>query len=126
MIIRNGGPSLLQLDDVHRHVAMFMLERFLGAHEQLDVDSAVDLASRLQKLYFACERMARMFTANEVCPTDAYLLLAAHILWKLWTDTQEDKYFWQAIVPMEFALNIIPANFHIRFALIKFYSHAGQ
>ena len=72
--------------------------------------------------------------------SDNYLILAAHILWELWVDpdaaarrgdssgaaAEHDKYFWKAVVLLEYTLKLSPSNFNARFLLVKFYNQAGK
>ena len=52
-------------------------------------------------------------------------MLAGHILWELWHETSEDKYFWTAIINLDQALKISPASYSLRFILIKFLNQSG-
>ncbi len=117
--------SSFQLDEVNRHVCLYMLERFSGQHQSLSPERGGALAEELQRLFFACQDMASACTPNELRPSDMYLVIASHVLWQLWTDTGSDAYFWKAVVPMEHALRQSRPNYHIRFMLVKFYNHAG-
>ncbi len=106
-------------------MSVYQLERFMGFHDQLTPEESLDLAEKLRGLFFSCQEMASSCTPNELRPSDMYLVLAGHILWRLWTQSGNDAHFWRAVVPMEFALRLSKPNYHIRFLLIKFYNHAG-
>lgn len=70
--------------------------------------------------------VSKAFGPTEQRPTDMYVVLEAQILWQLWTASKKDVYFWKAVVMLEFALKLSPANYHFRFLLIKFYNQAGK
>jgi len=123
------------LDDAADATAIAMLERFSGAHTDLDGDDLRSKAEHLQRLYFSCREMVIKVSnlspkASEPPPTelrqsDLFLVVAAHIYWKLWVDESRDEDFWRAVAPLEYGLALNPSNRHIRFVLIKFYERAG-
>ncbi len=98
----------------------------MGIHHRMSMAEREDLVESLQGLFFSCQEMADSCTSNELRASDMYLVIAAHVLWQLWTESGSDVYFWRAVVPMEFALRLSKPNYHIRFMLIKFYNHAGR
>jgi hypothetical protein len=53
-------------------------------------------------------------------------VLAAHLLWQMWTETAADEHFWKAILILDSALKKSPANYHLKFLLIKFFNQAGD
>jgi hypothetical protein len=63
---------------------------------------------------------------TEIRPNDAYVMLAVHLLWQLWTDTLNEKYFWKGVVYLQSALKKSPSNYHFRFLLIKFFNQSGK
>ena len=66
------------------------------------------------------------YKPTEQRPTDAYVVLAGHLLWELWAETGNDDYFWKAVVALEFALKLSPASYHLRFLLVRFYNKIGK
>ena len=49
-----------------------------------------------------------------MCPNDAYVMLGGQILWDLWNETQDDQYFWKAIVHLSNAQKKSGANYQLR------------
>ena len=89
------------------------------------------LLSLFQTHYERCHPLVKDAHHTETRPSDNYLILAAHILWELWTDESSsdenrDKYFWKAVVLLEYNLKLSPSNFNARFLLVKFYNQAGK
>ena len=57
---------------------------------------------------------------------DPYALLAAHVLYDVWVETGSSQHIYDAILVLEYALNISPSNFHIKLLLLRFYTILGQ
>merc|ERR1711963_18825 len=76
-------------------------------------------------MYKTCSQHFTDYSNTVTRPYDNYLVLAGHILWELWHETSEDKYFWTAIINLDQALKISPASYSLRFILIKFLNQSG-
>ena len=50
-------------------------------------------------------------TPTEIPANDGYALLAGHLLWDLWTETGDDKFFWKAVVFLKYISSLSPANY---------------
>jgi hypothetical protein len=109
--------------DIHKHVCWHQLRRLAGFHHEEDKSAIVD---NLLRLYIETIHLVEDYSPTEIRPNDAYVLLSAHLLWQLWTETLEDKYFWKAVVFLQSALKKSPANYHFRFMLIKFFNQSGK
>ena len=57
---------------------------------------------------------------------DPYALLTAHVLYDVWVETGSSQHIYDAILVLEYALNISPSNFHIKLLLLRFYTILGQ
>ena len=68
----------------------------------------------------------RGLTPTEIPANDGYALLAGHLLWDLWTETGDDKFFWKAVVFLKYISSLSPANYAVKFILIKFFNHTGK
>ena len=114
--------------DVHKHVCWHQLRRLAGLHHDanLSVDVQSVVVDDLLRLYVETIHLVDNYSPTEIRPNDAYVLLSAHLLWQLWTETLEDKYFWKAVVFLQSALKKSPANYHFRFMLIKFFNQSGK
>lgn len=89
--------------------------------------------NRFQAHYERCQRLVKDYHHTEQRPSDNYLIMAAHILWELWTDPnggddsgKRDMYFWKAVVLLEYLLKLSPSNYNARFLLVKFFNQAGE
>merc|ERR1719479_744429 len=87
---------------IHRHVCWYQLQRFLGRHHPpfADIHQRCQVVKDLCQAYEKCLPLVKHFKETEICPNDAYIMLAGQILWDLWIETKEDKYFWKAIVQL--------------------------
>ena len=96
-------------------------------------------ASCRQVHFERCQPLVKEHHHTEQRAPDNYLILAAHILWELWVDpdakrddtdgaaaAEHDKYFWKAVVLLEYTLKLSPSNFNARFLLVKLYNQAGK
>jgi len=137
------------IDNVQKHVCWFQMDRLTGGQQQQlllqhpntnattdnssssssssksSVDERCKLVEKLCQLFEDCLPMVKDFTPSEISPNDGYAVLAGHILWDLWNETKEDKFFWKAVVFLNYVLNLSPANYNVRFILMKFFNHVG-
>jgi hypothetical protein len=80
----------------------------------------------LQSLFESCQPLVKDYASTELRPSDMFVVLAAHILWRLWTETREDKYFWKAVVQLESARKVSASNADVMMLLVKFYNQIGE
>ena len=104
------------------------MRRLAGHHHdaatsEQDKSAIVD---ELCRLYVETIEMVDNYSPTEIRPNDAYVMLAVHLLWQLWTETLDEKYFWKAVVYLQSALKKSPSNYHFRFLLIKFFNQSGK
>ena len=50
------------------------------------------LVEELQSLHGSCHSLVKEVPTTEPRPSDALLVLSAHILWELWSTSRNDKY----------------------------------
>ena len=100
----------------------------MGMHNSphASLEERCSLVEALIQLCQDCLPMVKAFTPSEISPNDGYAVLAGHILWDLWNETKEDKFFWKAVVFLSFVIHLSPANYSVRFILIKFFNHVGK
>jgi len=116
----------VDMDHVQKHVCWHQMKRLVGGHNfDTTVESRSKLAEALCGQYDACLPMIRGLTPTEIPANDGYALLAGHLLWDLWTETGDDKFFWKAVVFLECISSLSPANYAVKFILIKFFNHTG-
>lgn len=113
--------------DVTRHVCWFALNRLVGKHHPpaATIEDRSALVENLCSLYESAQDLFTDFLPTVVHPNNFYIEIAAHILWELWHETSEDKYFWKAVVHLHTALNISPASHNLRILLVKFFNQIG-
>ena len=120
---------LLQVYDVFKHVGWHQLRRICGFHHDGSDDERVATVDELCRLYIESIKLVDNYSPTEIRPNDFYIALAAQILWQMWTadvTSSDDKLFWKAVVILQAALKKSPANYHLRFLLIKFLNQAGN
>ncbi len=116
-----------QLNDVYKHVGWHQLRRLCGFHHDATDDEKNSTVDELCRLYVESIQFVDSFSATELRPNDFYVVLAGQLLWQMWTATAtNDKHFWKAVVVLQSALEKSPANYHLRFMLIKFFNQAGK
>ena len=115
------------MDNVQKHVTWHQMQRLVGTHNSTTpLESRCQLAETLCQLFDACLPLIRHLTPTEIPSCDGYALLAGHLLWDLWIETTDDKFFWKAVVFLKYVLTLSPANYSVRFILIKFFNHIGK
>ena len=139
-----------QVADIHKKACWYQLRHFLGVHASLSTEERCRLVEELQSMHEACHPLVKEVPTTEPRPSDMLLVLSAHILWELWSTSREDKcvtivcwvvshtsfhelfclvvlrYFWKAVVQLEYARKHSPTNHHILFLLVKFYNQIGK
>ena len=140
-----------QVADIHKKACWYQLRHFLGVHASLSTEDRCRLVEELQSMHEACHPLVKEVPTTEPRPSDMLLVLSAHILWELWSTSREDKcvtnvcwvvsrtsfhelffclvvlrYFWKAVVQLEYARKHSPTNHHILFLLVKFYNQIGE
>jgi len=111
--------------DITRHVCWHSMSRIVGRHHNCSVSEREKTANEIINMYKTCSQHFTDYSNTVTRPYDNYLVLAGHILWELWHETSEDKYFWTAIINLDQALKISPASYSLRFILIKFLNQSG-
>jgi len=111
--------------DISRHVCWHAMTRIVGRHHNCSLTEREKTANELINLHKSCSQHFNDYSSTITRPYDNYLVLAGHVLWELWHETSEDKYFWTAIVNLDQALNQSPASYFLRFVLIKFLNQSG-
>ena len=104
------------------------MRRLAGHHHDVATSEQDKCAivDELCRLYVETIEMVDNYSPTEIRPNDAYVMLAVHLLWQLWTETLDEKYFWKAVVYLQSALKKSPSNYHFRFLLIKFFNQSGK
>ena len=84
--------SFFKVADIHKKACWYQLRHFLGLHAALSAEERCRLVEKLQRLYESCHPLVKEVPTTEPRPSDALLVLSAHILWELWSTSREDKY----------------------------------
>ena len=134
IIYSNTGRSF-QLNDVYKSVGWHQLRRLCGFHLDASDDDRTSVVDQLCRLYVESIKFVGTFSPTELRPHDFYVVLAGQLLWQMWTSSSSsssspssanDKHFWKAVLILQAALKKSPANYHLRFLLIKFFNQAGK
>jgi N-terminal acetyltransferase B complex non-catalytic subunit len=102
------------------------MRRLSGLHHDSSDAEKISIVDELCRLFVETIKLVDYSSPTEIRPNDSYVMLAAHLLWQMWVDSAEDKFFWKAVVILQSALKKSPANYHFRFLLIKFFNQAGR
>ena len=63
--------------------------------------------------------------STDLRPSDSYLVLAAHLLWDLWSTTGSSKHFLRATTILQMGVVSSPSNWQMKLLLIRLYNSAG-
>ena len=74
--------------DITRHVCWHSLTRIVGEHHINNVSEREKTANELISLHKLCSEHFSDYSSTVTRPYDNYLVLAAHILWELWQETE--------------------------------------
>ena len=78
--------------DIHKKTCWYQLRHFLGLHASMSTEERCGLVEELQSLHGSCHSLVKEVPTTEPRPSDAFLVLSAHILWELWSTSRNDKY----------------------------------
>ena len=59
---------------------------------------------------------------TDLRPSDSYLVLAAHLLWDLWSTTGSSKHFLRATTILQMGVTSSPSNWQMKLLLIRLYN----
>ena len=62
---------------------------------------------------------------TDLRPSDDYLILASHLLWDIWQQTKEDKFYLQCAVLLHWGLSTSPSNWQLKLMLIRLLTASG-
>ncbi|XP_050544886.1 N-alpha-acetyltransferase 25, NatB auxiliary subunit isoform X2 [Daktulosphaira vitifoliae] len=114
--------SKLQME---QFLSKLQLERYVGLHDQLNIDQKLNLADRLLKCYHRCEVFNNNQRSSEIMANDTFVVMMAHVLYDIWVESNKLAYIKEAIVVLEYAFSLSPSNFHIKLLLLKYYHMLG-
>ncbi len=101
------------------------MSRAIGNHHQKSVEQRLKLVDELINWHQRCGKQFTDYSSTVVRPFDNYLLLASHLCWELWHETNKDAHFWTAVLHLHQALTESPASYSLRFVLVKFLNQVG-
>ncbi len=113
------------MDDIYRLTSWHQLRNVAGLNAGLTTEQRCEVVQELECLFLACHPLVKDYSKTEQRPSDMFVVLAAHLLWEMWVETREDRYFWKAVLQLEYARKLSRTNFHVMFLLVKFYNQIG-
>ena len=63
--------------------------------------------------------------STDLRPSDEYLVLASHLLWDIWRQTTEDRFYLQCAVLLYWGLSTSPSNWQLKLMLIRLLTATG-
>lgn len=112
---------------MQKHIYALQLSRLCGAHRNLSEDHLKALVTALSLHYqhgYQCYGMNLLPTDQG--PSDAYALLAAHVLYDLAQQLQSSKPLILALVLLENLLKNSPSNFNAKLLCVRLYHTLGM
>ena len=75
--------------------------------------------------YLAVQHLVKDMVSTDLRPSDEYLILASHLLWDIWQQTREDKFYLQCSVLLHWGLSTSPSNWQLKLMLIRLLTASG-
>merc|ERR1711971_117882 len=121
---RSSGPPT-NAAEIYRDVNLGALQRFCGGHRELSEDVAEAEVANLVARWRLVQPLVSDLLPTDLRPSDSYLVLAAHLLWDLWSSTGSTKHFLRATTILQMGVTSSPSNWQMKLLLIRLYNSAG-
>jgi len=121
---RSSGPPT-NAAEIYRDVNLRALQRFCGGHRELSEDVAEAEVANLVARWRLVQPLVSDLLPTDLRPSDSYLVLAAHLLWDLWSTTGSSKHFLRATTILQMGVASSPSNWQMKLLLIRLYNSAG-
>ena len=80
----------------------------------------------LVEKYQSVQPLVEDMVSTDLRPSDEYLVLVSHLLWDIWHQTMEDKFYLQAVVFLHWALSKSPSNWQLKLMMIRMMISSGN
>ena len=117
--------SVKSQSDICRDINICQLNRYCGNHTDLSVEQSLAEVDTLVERFLSVQHLVQEMLVTDIRPSDEYLLMVSHLLWTLWTQTTEDKYYLRSVVILYWGLSLSPSNWQMKLMLIRLLTSAG-
>ena len=76
--------------------------------------------------YRSVQPLVEDMVITDLRPSDEYLVLVSHLLWDVWHQTKEDKFYLQCVVFLHWALAKSPSNWQLKLMMIRMMISSGR
>lgn len=114
-------------DQMQRHICALQLSRLCGSHKELQYEHAMALVTAFAFHYqHGFQSFGKDMLQTEQGPSDAYILLAAHLLYDLFVKSDSTRPLLLALMLLKNAIRNSPSNFHIKLLMLRIYHVLGK
>ena len=113
------------LAELCRDINLVQLGRLVGEQAGLGVEQLQQEVERLVERYVSAQPLVQHMLPTDLRPSDTYLVLAAHLLWRLWRDTGRDTHFLHCGALLYRGLAACPSNWQLKLLLVRLMREAG-
>lgn len=111
---------------MYRHISALQISRVCGSHRNLSLDHLKALVAAFSLHYqHGFQSYGTDLLPTDQGPSDAYALLAAHVLYDLAQLTKSSEHLILALVLLENLLKNSPSSFHAKLLCVKLYHCLG-
>ncbi|KAJ7235444.1 actin cytoskeleton organization protein [Mycena haematopus] len=123
--LQSLAPSFASDNDLRRLINSHKLLRQSLSLDELNVGAETDRASLYIRQYLEGLKLGASLPPTELQPADDLALLAGNVFVSLWKMSNDEKYLYNAVALLEFALTKSKQSFHTRLMLIRIYRLLG-
>ncbi|XP_040566577.1 N-alpha-acetyltransferase 25, NatB auxiliary subunit [Lepeophtheirus salmonis] len=118
-----GAPK--KVDDICRQLFIIQIRRYTGEFDKCSIEEGLKTVQDLLSSFSSVNHLVSVYENTELKPSDMYVVISCHLLWDMWVENRNDRFFRMAVRILESTLHRSPSNFHLRLLLVKFYNQAG-
>lgn len=113
-------------NDLWRLINSHKLLRQNLSSDDLTIGAETDRATLYTQQYLEGLKLGAALPPTELQPADDLALLAGNVFVSLWKISSDEKYLYNAVALLEFALTKSKQSFHTRLMLIRIYRLLGE
>ncbi|KAK7020551.1 N-alpha-acetyltransferase 25, NatB auxiliary subunit [Favolaschia claudopus] len=119
------SPSFTSNNDLRRLINSHQLLRQNLSADDLNVAAETERAALYTQQYLEGLKLGSSLPPTELQPADDLALLAGNVFVSLWKTSNDEKYLYNAVALLEYALTRSKQSFHTRLMLIRIYRLLG-
>ncbi|KAJ7109453.1 actin cytoskeleton organization protein [Mycena epipterygia] len=117
--------SLTPTNDLRRLINCHKLMRQSLSVDELNISAESDRATLYTRQYLEGLKLGTTLPTTELQPADDLAILAGNVFVSLWSMSSDEKYLYNAVALLEFALSKSKQSFQTRLMLIRIYRLLG-